>query len=365
MASEVTQETVPATPLVPQEMSEKPTIDEFVRPTAASSVLQTPFVQRFLPFLTSLALHILIVILLWATYTVAEKVYTVVKEQIIIPDSALVDEGPVGGIQNPGLGEDPNREAAQDQIADVSADASGWASSPSETLDSLPGGSSGNSDAMIGVGSGGGFGSGDSGIGSGSGKGGGPLAPFGVPGGGEGIGPKSQFMGVGGNAMKIAYVCDASGTMFNAMDALRQQLYKSIADLKPVQGFNLFFFGGDGMQALQKGGLVMARTDNKRKAREFIARVNAVGSTNPFPAIEAAFATKPDLIYILTDGFDNVASYDDIVSLIARLNPDRKVKVNAILIQTRADSTLESVMQKIATDNGGRFIIVPSSEMTY
>ncbi len=356
----------PPAPGGPQSQSDRPTVDELAPEAGPQrTIWQSPFVQNMLPFLTSLALHIGIVLLVWATYEGVRQVYTVVKEQIIIPSSTIVENGPVGGLTNPGLGDDPNQAAAQDQFADVPADASGWSNQPSESLESNLAGGGGevSTDSMIGVGTGGGFGAADKGVGSGDGKGGGPLAPFGVPGGGQGQGPKSQFLGVGGNAVKIVYVCDASGTMFSAIDALRRALNESISALKPIQGFNVIFFRDADVLALQPGGLVMANSDNKRKAFDFIRDVSPAGATNPIPAIEAAFAAKPELVYILTDGFDNVSSYDDVLKTIRRLNPGAKTKVNSILIRTRSDPELERVMKTIASENGGVYRAIAGEEM--
>src|SRR5262245_55999220 len=91
-----------------------------------------PWVQNVLPFATSLALHLGLVVLAWATYKVADTVITVVKEQIIIPDATIVEGAEVGGIPNPGLGGDPNLAAAQDQIQEVQT-SDGWANQQSQT----------------------------------------------------------------------------------------------------------------------------------------------------------------------------------------------------------------------------------------
>src|SRR5690349_20515749 len=63
-----------------------------------------PWVQNVLPFATSLALHLAFIALAWAGYKAVDKVITVVKEQIIIPDATIVEGAEVGGIPNPGLG---------------------------------------------------------------------------------------------------------------------------------------------------------------------------------------------------------------------------------------------------------------------
>ena len=62
--------------------------------------------------------------------------------------------------------------------------------------------------------------------------------------------------------------------------------------------------------------------------------VIADGPTDPIPAIRQAFQQKPELIYLLTDGFENASDLNKIVEEFRRLNPDKKVKVNALLIRS-------------------------------
>ena len=75
------------------------------------------------------------------------------------------------------------------------------------------------------------------------GGGGGPAANFGPRGGGQGIGPKSKIFGHGSNVRSIVYVCDASGSMVGqGDDALKTELKRDIANLSPIQQFNVLIF---------------------------------------------------------------------------------------------------------------------------
>jgi len=347
--------------------------DEPVEELAHITFWQKKWVQNILPVVTSLLLHVGIIVLAYATYKAVEQVVAVVKEQIIIPDAAIVENAPVGGIPNPGLGGDPNRPAAQDKYPDVSVTSEGFSSEPSEKLtQTLMGGGSGESeaDSMIGIGAnssiggkgrGTGSGSGD-GTGSGTGEGGGPLAPFGVPGGGGGIGPKSPFMGISGNAKKVVYVCDATGSMMNVFARLKIELRKAIDILRPIQAFNVIFFQDEEVLTVSQEGLLMANANNKNRAYTFIEDTPYGGQTNPTNAIRLAFKQKPELMYVLTDGFDQVASYEAIVDEFRKLNADKLVKVNTILIagenQQDRDPEMVKVLETISKENGGVMKIV-------
>ena len=105
--------------------------------------------------------------------------------------------------------------------------------------------------------------------------------------------------------------------------------------------------------ALNKTTLVMGTPENKRKAFDLSESMSAAGSTDPMPAIRMAFEQKPELIYVLTDGFENAVSYDAVIEQFRRLNPDKKVKVNTILIRSSSSPELERVVRTIAAENGG------------
>jgi hypothetical protein len=342
--------------------------DEFKKP---AGFFQQPWVQTALPFATSLILHLSLILVVVIFFKVAPAVLKAVKEQIIVPDAAMVSDAPVGGITNPGLGGDPNRAAAQDKV-DV-ADATGLNDKKTASLtQSLTGGGSdGAADNVIGLGAHAGIGSGGgvgaamgSGTGSGSGDGG-ALSPFGVPGGGGGIGPKSPFMGISGNGRKIVYLVDASGSMLSVFPRVKQELMISISHLQPIQAFNVIVFHEDAadLAAMSKGGLLMANPDNKIAAGKFVDDQRAASGTDPVPAIKLAFAQKPDLIYVLTDGFDNVDSFQAIIDLFKNLNPNKATKVNAIMLKSRDDPDLERVLQKITDDAGGTFKIIDEKDL--
>lgn len=333
--------------------------------------LQNPWVQELMPFVTSVVFHLGLILAGFLTYQELVEYEPVEQKQIIIPDAAIIEGAEVGGIPNPGLGGDPTRAAAQDEYFDADPSSGGWSASPSMTLTStLMGGGGGEetvSETLIGLGAnlstgkGKGMGTGIGGdSGAGAGDGSGALAPFGVPGGGGGVGPQSPFMGISGNARRVVYLCDASGSMSGVFGSLRAELKKAIRILKPIQAFNIIFFSEGEPQALNKNDLVLATPDYKKRAELFVEREAAAhGSTEPTTAIRMAFAQKPNLIYVLTDGFDAFEGpYSILVEEFRKLNADKSVKVNTILIKNREDKELEDVLRQIAQENGGRMVIV-------
>src|SRR5437868_5194390 len=70
---------------------------------------QQGWVQNVLPLMTSLLLHAGLILLALLTYKAVVKVAQVIREQIIVPTSDVVTDGEVGGVPNPGLGDDPSK----------------------------------------------------------------------------------------------------------------------------------------------------------------------------------------------------------------------------------------------------------------
>jgi hypothetical protein len=333
--------------------------------------LQTPWVQDVLPLVTSIILHAGIIGIGFATYKTYVAIRSVVEEQVLVPDANIVEGAEVGGIPNPGLGGDPTMSAAQDEMKDVQPQDQNWNTKPSDSLAaSLAGAQGETTDNTIGLGPNSAFGSakGGEGVGAG-GEAGGSMAPFGVPGGGGGLGPKNPLFGQTGNIKKIVYVCDATGTMLGLkFELLKQQLKAAIDNHKPIQDFNIIFFRGmssssEWSMPLEKR-LIKATPANKQKSFKFIDEISVLGnSTNPLPALEQAFQMQPQMIIFLTDGeFNNFASYQEVLAEVDKLNPNRTVRVNTILMMSD-DSKAEDTLREMATRNGGNFRKVEEKDL--
>src|SRR4051812_1377322 len=334
---------------------------------------QQPHVINILSLATSLAFHLGLLLLGFIGFRTYQNITDKqAVPQVIIPDAAIVENAPIGGIPNPGLGADPERAAAQDQVKDVmsSADSFSQQKGAESLTQSLMGGSGAEADkdSVIAPGVRPGFGSGNN-NGSGEGDGGRQL-PFGPTGGGGGTGPKTNFVGLSGNARTVAYVCDRSGSMLNLMVALKSELRKSVDILRPTQGFNIIFFSEPGKaEALSKEGLIMATPDNKRKAFTMLNGVFPAGSTDPIPGLEIAFKTQPNLIYLLTDG--DFPDNEAVRARIRALNGKKTTKINTILF-TKVDGDVSKdpgkkeiikLLKQIAEENEGRFKVVDPSNL--
>ena len=363
-----------APPGMPGEMPALGMEGEHADPMVPLSFWQQPWVQNVLPFVTSLALHAAIVILGLTVYKVVETVsnQAAVQEQVTVPEATAEGDVP-GGVENPGIGGDPTRAAAQDEYPDQGSP-DGWAPQPGESLVAeAPGGGEGdNTDRTIGYslagggyGKGKGFGTGEGdGTGSGTGSGRGKLAPYGIPGGGI-PGPRGKIFGNGGQARTIAFCCDSSGSMVDKISALKNELVKAIEGLRPVQQFSLVFFSDERAKAFEDGNLVAATSENKRKAIAWLEEITTSSTSDPIPGLEVAFRSRPELLYMLTDGDfpDNAA----VLARIEKLNPGKQTRVNTIAFVTSSeDETSRSFIDfltRVAEQNRGQFRLVGLNDL--
>jgi hypothetical protein len=332
-------------------------------PTVISAEHHVGFFQRksvqvLLPFATSLLLHaglIVIGLMLFQAVTVITVVKT--ETQTGLADFSLENSiqtvGKITGL--PGVGTDESLERTQNiEMDDVDPASLKFTAGNAEKAMQQAGASGGDTDAasMFGPGPGrpGSFGPG---FGPGSGAEGpkGKWGRFGPPSDG---GPGSVFQPP--QARKIVFVCDATGSMTPVFSNLRRQLADFIdrLDEKDLQFFNVIFFSDDKVLSLSPQ-LIKADPANKRKASGFFNDTTPRGLTNPLPAIRQAFAQNPEVIYVLTDGFDQVNDLESVVREFDTLNKNRMVRVHTILVGSGEQKELVEVLKRIAELNNGTF----------
>ncbi len=330
--------------------------EEEQQPHHAPGFFNQPWVQNILPLATSLFLHIGIIVVGVALYTAVQQVVERNKEQVIIPQTAsLAKSATPGGVKHPGPPADPTRDVAQNSTKDT--DDKGFSDTVGNKLASAGGPSDAAASFGLGANTAGGHGKT-----FGRGEGGGGTAPWGMPGGGEGMLPKSDFMGTGGNANDIVFLCDASGSMVSVFGALKQELKRAISEMavdeNGAQKFNVIFFQDDKSMPLFSGGMQLATPDNKQKANDFIDNQFSVGGTQPIPAIKMALAEKPQLLYVLTDGFDQIADMSLVTNEFKKgeAAANGNIHINCIFLQSDEDPKLVAALKEISDIGHGNFV---------
>ena len=192
------------------------------------------------------------------------------------------------------------------------------------------------------------------------GVGGGGKDLGGFEGLGTGSGRGSGFFGAGGGeeeeVRKIVYVVDRSGSMTDSIDYVKFELKRSIGELGEEKEFHIIFYSSGPPVEMPTRRLVNATERNKQLAFEFIDGVIAQGETDPSEALKRAFETKPELIYLLTDGeFDRA-----IVGLVKQLNSNQQVIVHTIGFLYDIGAP---VLKQIADENNGNYKFVSEKDL--
>jgi hypothetical protein len=323
--------------------------------------MNQPWVQNVLPLATSLFLHIGIIVLAIVLIKELPKLTDANKEQVIIPQTSSLEKSKTpGGVEHVGPPADPTRSAAQDQTKQT--DDSGFAADPTNKTVAAAGGGDTSASSFLGAAS-----SGGKGHSFGTGAGGGGTAPWGVPGGGEGMLPKSNLMGTGGNANNVIFLCDESGSMVSVFGQLKQELKRSISEMTVDENgamrFNIIFFSDGKPVPLFSDGMHIATVEAKRQATDFIDGQTSVGGTQPIPAIQMALAEKPELLYVLTDGFDQIADMSTVTNEFKKADADGKIHINCIFLQADEDPKLVAALKEIAEIGHGEMKIILKKDM--
>ena len=195
---------------------------------------------------------------------------------------------------------------------------------------------------------------------AGGGASSGKLSPFVSSGGGA---PKANFYGAGGNATKIIYIVDASGSLIDTLPFVIKELKRSINELIEKQRFTVIFFQKDQAIEVSPPRLKRATTANKKRIADWISEgegnIVPQGSSNPMKALRLAFDYRPDLIFLLSDDITGAGRYeidrDVLLDVLDKLNPTRRTKINTIQFVYPDDL---STLDLIAEEHGGiaRFV---------
>jgi uncharacterized protein with von Willebrand factor type A (vWA) domain len=129
-----------------------------------------------------------------------------------------------------------------------------------------------------------------------------------------------------------------------------------VSALRRSQKFHVIFFNAGEPLQVPPRRPVSAIQARKEELFRFLQSVEPKGSTDPGPAMRAAFMAQPDVIYFLTDGeFDR-----NLLPKLDRWNRDRQVKIFTIAYFNRAGAAL---LEEIAREHGGEFRFVTEHDL--
>jgi hypothetical protein len=164
-----------------------------------------------------------------------------------------------------------------------------------------------------------------------------------------------SFFGLAPEGDSVVYVLDCSGSMDGApFQRATSELLRSVASLNASQAYYVIFFSDSSVPMYSpdvQPGLVSANDDNLKKLKEWVAKFNAAGGTEPRNALLHALELNPTTIFFLTDGgFD-----PNVVDELQQANT-KKVVVNTFAFVNR---TGELLLKLIADQNQGAYQFIP------
>jgi Mg-chelatase subunit ChlD len=168
-----------------------------------------------------------------------------------------------------------------------------------------------------------------------------------------------------GDGKRIAFVCDASGSMINYAGDQRSAMENAVNSLKPDQSFLVAFFANDTCQTYPRAtSWAPADAKNKKAVRKWMADVVTFGTSNPLPALDVVFRHEPDVVYFASDDLAG----NKVAERLKVLNTDKRVRINTIAyagnLATEYQPQFYRQMRDIAAVHGGRFRLAGEDDPT-
>jgi len=194
----------------------------------------------------------------------------------------------------------------------------------------------------------------------------------------------TSFYGLKTESKHIIFVIDISGSMGEVggkndqgqmrIDVVKRELTNAIKSLQAEDGdergaasFNIVAYAAD-VQVFKEGKMIDATKSNKEKAFAWIEKLEAVGATNIYDAIEQAFGIintrremkqfekGADTIFLMTDGKPNRGKVTDPVLIreeVRKLNRERKLTIHTIGVGEGHDA---GFLKALAAENNGEYL---------
>lgn len=197
-----------------------------------------------------------------------------------------------------------------------------------------------------------------------------PLSDFGLS--IDVRGPHTEFFQTTGNAYRVCYVVDNSGSTKLVLEDICAELKRSISALTAEQYFHvLFFIAGPPLEG-PADGMVPATLENKQRALAFIDTVSpgvgAGGQTqfgsDPSEALRRALlmTPKPDLIYLMSEGDFPPGTVDSLLAQLRQWTADQPVTINAVGFFSEFKDFKDN-LRRLARQHQGQYRFVSEDQL--
>lgn len=152
------------------------------------------------------------------------------------------------------------------------------------------------------------------------------LPPAAPGGGSPGSSSAVGIFAVDKSVKSVVYIVDKSGSMAgNNLRRVKVELIFAIDRLDESQTFSVVFFDGLAWAIFTQRGVaatgsatnlkvLKATAGNKTLAKDWIESIYSGGGTNPYPAVLMGLGTKPEKMFILSDGEFSPTYVNDITA---------------------------------------------------
>ncbi|WP_010586468.1 VWA domain-containing protein [Schlesneria paludicola] len=169
-------------------------------------------------------------------------------------------------------------------------------------------------------------------------------------------GNRVEFFGIQARGKRVVYLIDASDSMrqHRAIDLAREELWRSLSELKSTSQFQIVFFDlkcHTFSIAGNQNRLVTATSPHLRLAKQFMVGIRPDSGTDRLLAITHALGFDPEILFVLTDVDAPELNAQDL-SKIRRSNK-RQAEIHAVEFGLGPDLSRDSFLKKLARQNRG------------
>lgn len=184
------------------------------------------------------------------------------------------------------------------------------------------------------------------------------------------------FFGSGGNAKRIAYIVDASGSLMDTLPFVIVELKKSINELSEQQAFTVMFFQGDEFSEVPPQGLKPVTSEMRTRAFDWfdVSGGNVVpqgkAGNGALKAVRKALSYKPQLVFLLSDNITGHGQYEvsqaEFRETVKQANKTAQTKINTIQFLYPDPLTtynMRPTLEMVSLDSGGLYKFVSGLEL--
>jgi hypothetical protein len=187
---------------------------------------------------------------------------------------------------------------------------------------------------------------------------------------GQGSQAQTSIFGSHGTGAKFVYVFDRSNSMNDfegrPLSGAKRELIASLADLERIHQFQIVFYNERlavfNPHYPQSPRMEFGDATTKRRAEEFVRRMEAGGGTRHMDALKLALGMRPDVIFFVTDAGEPRLSAKELEDILRR-NERVGARINAIEFGVGPAAGGTNFLVQLAEQNHGEHVYVDVTKL--